>query len=886
MSRFNDDDLQDEIRAHLKIAAEERIADGADPIEARHAAAKEFGNVTLTRESARRVWIPRWFDTLADIGNDARYAMRALSKNPVFSLTVVAVLTLGIAVNAAVFTMVKSIALAPLAGVTDSAGLRVVFAETSAGRDVGISYPDFQYLREHNTVFTGLYGHRVMAVTLGRGRGAHPAYGEIVTGNYFDVLGVRASLGRTLQPADEVAPGRPAGVVISNALWHRDFGADPSIVGKTLEVNNTVMTIVGVTDPAYHGTIVSYDVDLFISQMMGPSLGANFGSTETTPAGVLADRRVTVVYALGWLKPGATMAQAAADLDKLWTDLARDRPLDGGVARLTVVPFRSYPGSGQATVLPMLIALSAMGLLVLVIACANIGGLVVVRGVSRRAELALRLAMGASRARIVRLLLVENLVLAVPGAMLGILIARRAMPMLLSYAEALAAPNRLFFNMQTDIMVIGFATLVACGSVLVFGFIPALRSSRVDLQSVLKSESPRASARGGLRAWLVVAQVAVSLLLLVGAGLVTRSLDAAEHADRGYADVGVAAVHLDLKANGYDDARGRIFYRELLDRARQLPGVESATLATFTPMAFLETRSSKVAIEGYALGRNEDLSMLSNSVGPEYFRTLRIPLIEGREFAERDDTTSTAVAVVNRTLAEKFWGSTAAAIGRKVRVGNEDWRTVVGVAADIKYVRINEAPRPYIYVPFLQVYRPDVVLHARGGAAVSVAALVDQARQAVVALDPELPIVSANSLAQATRGALLFYSFMSSMLFIFGMAGMVLAALGTYGLISYTVKQSTHEIGIRMALGASAADVVKSFLGRGMRLGALGVAIGTIAAFGVGRVLKTILYGVSATDVTSFAQAAAIVLVVVLLATLVPAWRASRADPLKALRHQ
>jgi len=884
VSGFDDDDLQEEIRAHLKIATDARIADGADAKSARQASLKEFGNVTLTRESARRVWVPRWVDTLADVANDARFALRALSKNPVFALTVVGVLTLGIAVNSAVFTMMKSIALAPLSGVTDSAGLRVVFAETSAGRDVGISYPDFQYLRQHSALFTGLYGHRFMNVTLGRGRGAHPAFAEIVTGNYFEVLGVRAQLGRTLQMFDESAPGGPAAAVISDALWRRDFSSDPAIVGKTIEVNNTVLTVVGVTDPRFHGTIVSYDVDVFVPLMMGPDLGANFGSAEATPSAVFADRSATVVYALGWLKPGVTMAQAAAEIDRLWRDLARDRPSDGGVTRLRLVPFRSYPGSGQATVLPVLIALSAMGLLVLVIACANIAGLVVVRGVSRRGEIALRLAMGASRARIVRLLLVENLVLAIPGAILGVLVAGRAMPVLLGYAEALAAPNRLFFNMQTDAMVIGFAALVACGSAFVFGFAPALRSARVDLLPVMKEDAPRGSARGGFRSGLVVAQVAVSLLLLVGAGLVTRSLKAAERADRGYSDADVTAVHVNLKANGYDEARGRIFYRQWLEAARSLPGVQSSTLATFTPMAFLETRSSKVEIEGYVLGRNEDLSMLSNAVGPSYFRTLRIPLMGGREFGERDDETSEPVAVVNRTLAERFWGDTSAAIGKKVRVGGGDWRTVVGVAADIKYVRINEAARPYIYVPFLQAYRAEAVLHLRGSASVDV--LVDRARRAIVALDPELPIVSATSLASATRGALLFYSFMSSMLFVFGMAGMALAALGTYGLVSYTVKQGTHEIGIRMALGASGLAVVTGVLRRGVRLGLLGVALGTIAAFGVGRLLKNVLYGVSATDVTSFGQALVVVLGVVLLATFVPAWRASRTDPLKALRHQ
>jgi predicted permease len=882
--RHDDEDLQEEIRAHLAMAARDRIADGDDPKAARQAALKEFGNVTLIREAARRVWIPKWFDTLRDMVSDVRYAVRALAKNPLFSLTVIGVLTLGIAVNAAVFTMIKSIALTPLSGIDNSAGLRVIFGETSAGRDVGISYPDFQSLRERSTTTTGLYGHRLLTVTLGRGRTAHQASAEAVTGNYFDVLGVRAQLGRTLQMSDESAPGRPSVVVISHGLWRRDYAADPDIVGKTVEINNKLLTIVGVTDSTYHGTIVSYDVDLFVPLMITFDLGVNFGSSETTASGVFSDRKAAVVYVLGWLKPGTTMAQATAEVAAIWSDLARDRPVDGGVTRLGLVPFRDYPGSGQATVLPVLVALSAMGLLVLVIACANIGGLVVVRGVSRRGELGLRLALGASRARIVRLLLVENLVLAIPGAIIGVALATRVMPVLIGYAEVMAAPQRLFFNMQTDALLIGFAALVAVVSALVFGFVPALRSSRIELVSVMKEEGPRGTTRSGLRSALVVAQVAVSLLLLVGAGLVTRSLDAAQRADRGYSEDRVTAITLDLKANGYDEPRGRVFYKRLLDTARAVPGTESASLAMYKPMAFLETRASKVAIEGHELGRNEDLSMLTNTIGPQYFQTLHIPLVAGREFDDHDDGTSAPVAVVNRTLAEKFWGGAVNAVGKKVRVAEGDWRTVVGVAADVKYIRINEAPRSYIYLPFLQSYKQAMVLHTRGSAPVD--ALVEQARQAIATLDPELPIVNAKSLKDETRGALLFYSFMSAMLFLFGTAGIALAALGTYGLVSYTVKQSTHEIGIRMALGASGFAVVRGFLGRGLRLGAIGAILGTLAALGVGRLLRNVIFGVSATDGVSFAQALAIVLAVVLAATLVPAWRASRTDPLKALRHQ
>jgi predicted permease len=525
-----------------------------------------------------------------------------------------------------------------------------------------------------------------------------------------------------------------------------------------------------------------------------------------------------------------------------------------------------------------------MGLLVLMIACANIAGLVLVRGVSRRGEIAVRLALGATRTRIVRLLIVENLVLALPGALLGVMLAQRGIPVLVGYAESLAAPERIFFNIGVDRLVIGFAALVACGSAIVFGFVPALQSSRVDLVTVINEDaSPRGAARGRLRTSLVVAQVAVSLLLLVGSGLAGRSVEAARRADPGFDASHVTAISVDVKQNAYDEPRGRVFYRKLLDTARADPGIESATLAGYLPLALVDTRSQRVAIEGYDPRKGEDLAFMSNTVGSDYFRTLRIRVIAGREFEDRDDDAAAPVIVVNGTFAQRFWGGAANAIGKRVRVNDGVGRTVIGVAADVKYLRINEAPRPYFYVPLLQSYRSNMILHTRGPAPVE--RLIDQARTDIAALDSELPIQSARSMAEHTRGAFLFLDLTATMLFVFGIAGMVLAGLGTYGLVSYIVKQSTHEIGIRMALGASGKSVVVAFLARGLRLGTIGAALGIVAALGGGRLLGSVLFGVSATDAISFLRALAIVFGAVILATAVPAWRAARTNPLTALRH-
>ena len=885
---LDEDEFKEEIRAQLAIAAGERVADGDDPEDARYAALREFGNVTRTTEATRRVWTPRWLDALRDLTNDFRYAVRALARNPSFSITVILVLAVGIGLNAAAFTMVKALAISPIAGVRGSGRLAVVFAEAAGGRPLRLSYVDYRQLRENDRAFSGLYGSVVATVGLGRGRHSRAVWTELVTGNYFQVLGVEASLGRTLLPSDETAPGRDPVIVISDGLWRREFAADPAIIGSTIEINNRPMTVVGVADPSFHGTTVVYDVEVFVPVTMGPDLGFAFGSREKTPSGILGDRQAALFFPQGYLRAGTTLANAQAQTDVLWTARAGERPLSDAAQRLRVAPFRETPYGAPSYILPTLVVVSAMGLLVLMIACANIAGLVLVRGLSRRGEIAMRLALGAGRRRILRLLLVENLAVALPGAILGMLLARQGIPVLVAYAERLASPQRIFFNIEVDAFVIGFTALVACLSALLFGFVPALQVTRVDLVSVINADaSPRGAARGRLRSGLVVAQVAVSFLLLVGAGLVTRTLDAARRAYPGFDATQVASVALDVKQNGYGERDGRRFYRELLDAARADGTVESATLALYEPVNLLMTRVQRVAIEGYEPRRDEDLAFLSNVIASDYFRTLRIPLVAGREFDEHDDEAAAPVIVVNRTLAERFWGQPSRALGKRIRVADGEWRTVVGVAADVKYLRINEAPRPYFYLPFPQSYRPDMILQARGAAAAADdEAFALQMREHVAAIDPDLPVENARPLLGKLAGATIFYSLAAMMLSIFGIAGMALAGLGTYGLVSYVAKQSTHEIGIRMALGASGCSVIRRFLSRGMTLGVIGAALGLAAALAASSLLQSVLFGVSATDAVSFTRAMAIVLGGVLVATIVPAWRAARTDPLSALRHQ
>jgi predicted permease len=878
--RLDDEDFQAEIQSHLAMAAEERMADGADRETARLASLKEFGNVTRTVEAARSVWMPWWAQALHDAVNDMRYAVRVLARSPAFSLTVIGVLAVGIGLNAAVFTLLKSLALSPLSGVAESADLGVVLNETSAGRRLGLSYPDYQDLRDRNQAFTGLTASAFTSLHLGLGSRAERVMGELVSGNYFQDLGVRAQLGRTLLPSDEAAPGKHPVVVLSDSLWRRIFAADPAIVGKTVHLNTFPMTVVGVAAADFHGTVVSFDIEVFAPVMMVSQIGLQVPVDST---GLLSNRDAAFLMVLGRPRPGTSLDSAAAHVAVLSEQLKRERAVSSLDRDVRVVPIWESPYGAQTYMLPAVSVMSVMGILLLMIVCGNVAGLVLVRGVSRRGEIAVRLAGGASRLRIVRLLLIENLVLAVPGALLGVALVWIGMPHLFSNGLSVALPGRLFFDLSIDRLVLAFSATAACASALVFGFVPAIRGSRIDLVAVMNEDhSPRAAARGTFRAALVVGQVAVSMLLLIGAGLVTRSLEAARRADVGFDATNVTLVLLDIKSSGYDEQRGRAFFAQLLDAVRAGQGVESASLAASSPLTFVDAGRLPVAIDGYAPQPDEDLIFLTNTVSPDYFRTLHIGLLSGREFEDRDDESSTRVAVVNETMARRFWGEPGAALGQRVRVADGAWRTVIGVARDIKYARVNEEPRPHVYLPFLQSYRTSMMLHTRGPAGVGV--LLDQAREQIRRLDPDLPISYARSLREHTDISLTVFELAASMLFLFGAAGMALAALGLYGLVSYSVKQSTHEIGIRLAVGASGGAIVREFLGRGLRLGAFGAAIGVLAAVAVMRFLQALLYGVSASDPASFAQAISVVLGTLLVATLIPAWRAARTDALAALR--
>lgn len=871
--RAIDDDLQAEIRSHLEMAERDGIADGRDPQTARLLAEKEFGNVLQTTEAARRIWRGRMVEWLVDVHQDVRFGVRQLRRNAAFSMAVIAVLTLGIGGNAVVFSMFKALALSPLPGVHQSASLAVVLRRSVGGRLEGTSYPDFRDYRDRSQAFTGLAASNMQPVILGLGRTGERVWSEMVSGNYFQVLGVGAQLGRVLLPSDEVAPGQHPVAVLSDGLWRRSFGADPAIVGKTIQVNRHPLTVVGVAAPAFQGTVVSLVMELFIPIMMQPQL----------EDGVQLDNRAdSSLMILGRLTPGVGIASASEQIAALAAQLDADQPLVGSNSRGEVRPLWQSPFGAQTYMMPAVVLLGAMGTLVLIIVCANVANLVLVRGIGRQGDLAVRTALGAGRGRILRLLFVENLVLAMPGAVLGTMLAAVALPLIWA-GIATSAPMRVNLDTSVDWMVVTFAIGLSCLSALVFGFIPAWQTSRVELATVMKENtSGRTGTRARLRGALVVAQVAVSLVLLVGAGLVFRGLGTVRGTDPGFDPRAVGSIAVDLQPAGYTSTSGPVFFERLLRAIRDDSTIESATTARFVPLGMVDPGTQPVTVEGYQPRADEDLQFLYNSVGSHYFTTLRVPMLSGREFEDEDDASSPKVAIVNETLARRFWTNPQAAIGQRIATSPGEWRRVVGVAQDLKYSRLTEPSRPYVYLAAAQSYRPSLVIHARSRAAG--AEVLERLQEHVRTLDPDLPVLSARMLADQARGDLGTFELAASALVMFGAMTIALSALGIYGLVAYTVRQSTQEIGIRLAVGASRADVVRRFVGRGLGLAGTGAALGVVGAVGITRLLANAVGPLAAIDVVSVTTATALVTVIALGASAVPAWRGSRIDPLTALR--
>lgn len=803
---------------------------------------------------------------------DIRFAGRMLGKDPGFTALAVLTLALGIGANGTLFSWINSTLLNPVPGAYDAGALVTVMrGERTEHPSPPISYLDYKDLRANNRTFAGLlaYHHDYVSLT---GAG-HPEriYGVLATANYFEVLGVRPMLGRAFLPSEENPHGGAPVVVLGYAIWRSHFGGDRALVGKTVEINRHPYTVIGVLPPEFHGCMPGLRADVWIPLGMDRNV---WGSTR------IDDRDVSWLNVLGRLKPGLSSRQAESDLNAVMQRIAEQWPkFHRGANQITLDPLWRSPFGVNVYLyrsLPMLLALAVV---LLLLACANVANLLLVRAIGRRREIAIRLSVGASRWQLMRQLMIESLLLAVAGAAVALVITRWTAGTFAAFIPPVDLP--LAMNGRVDLTVFLVTLGVSILTALIFGTLPALHSSSVPLVAALKEEAGSASVpfhKTRLLSTLVVAQISLSLLLLVCAGLFTRSLQKIRRADPGFDAGHVELASYQLTPSGYTPQQAVTFDRQLLGRVRNLPGVESATLADFSPLSFT-IHDDDVEPEGYVARLHETLNVDRATIGPDYLRTLRTPLLAGRDFTLADDLKSQPVAMVNEAFVDRYWPGMDA-IGRRVRLWDR-WWTVVGVVGNAKYRRLVYGPTPAFFVPLFQDYEDPLIIQARvtGDPRAYAAAL----EAAVHDIDPDVPVFDVNTLQSSIQFGELFERISVTFSGTFGLLALALAGIGIYGVVAYTTRQRTREIGIRMALGAEKGQVFRMVLRQGFRLALVGLVLGLGLSVVLTRFLKSFLFGVAPSDPLTFAIIALLLTSVALVACLVPARRATRVDPLVAL---
>jgi predicted permease len=800
---------------------------------------------------------------------DLRYAIRALRKSPLFTVVAVLTLALGIGANTTIYTWLNGIVLHPLPAVRDYDRMVLVISRGPDGERWSFSIPDWQDMSRAVTTVDGLAIANTVPLSVRTDGQAERTWGEVVSANYFDVLQVRPMLGRGFLPAEDSALGGHPVVVLSEGYWRRKFGGDPGIIGRVITLNSHPFTVVGVMPPHFGGNAAVLQFDMWVPlSMVGEATGSpeqyirrNWGSYE----------------AFARLKRGITIEQARREIQTIGRRFADTYVEDRNEGKDVLPMSEDY---AQAMFKPALIAVLGITAIVLLIACANVANLLLARASARRKEMGIRLALGARRWTLVRQLLIESLIVSVVGGAGGLLIASWGGGLMGALMPPVPYPVNL--DMHIDGRVLLFALAVTVGTVMLFGLVPALNASRPDLVPALKSAAGSSvRARGWLRGSLVVAQISLCAVALVAAGLFMRSLGASSRIDAGFrAPDRVLLVSTDLFLAGYNPSTGRVLQRELLDRVRSLPGVSSATFAGIVPLGFGGNNTGNVTIDGYVPAKDENMAVHNDAVTPHYFETLGTPLLAGREFTEQDDSGSMRVVVVNEAFAKKYLPGRDP-IGKWVDFGGGK-RTIIGVAATAKYRQLNERPLPYVFLPLAQDYNAGLTLHVR--AAGDPKLLTESLRRTFASLDPNLPFLDVRTFQEHMGAAVFFMRLGAIMLGLFGGLALLLSAMGIYSVIAYSVSQRTREIGIRTALGAARRDILSLVVGEGMVLTGIGIVIGGALAFAVGRLLQSQLVGVGAGDPVTFLSIGTLLAIVAAVACWVPARRASRVDPVVALR--
>ncbi|HYT66179.1 MAG TPA: ABC transporter permease [Vicinamibacterales bacterium] len=801
--------------------------------------------------------------------NDVKFAWRMFVRRRAFTAVAVLILALGIGANTTIFSWTQTVLLSPLSGVADQGRILVVQSATAERDGLSVSYPNFQDLRAAKPDgIADFVAFRLLPMNLRADSEPIRVFGELVSANFFDFFGVRPVLGRGFRADEGLVADRDAVAVISHDLWVRAFAADPSTVGRCVMLNGRSFTIVGIAPADFHGSVAAVVLDIYVPVTMQKALLS--GDRLSQRAGGWLE-----VYAR--LADGAAARQVQANIGVAGARLVAQYPDANRSRELRAVPL--WRAGASSVLLPVLATLMAMVLVVLLIASANLAGLLLASAAARQREIAVRLAVGASRWQVIRQMLVETLLLSAAGCVGGLVFARWAAGLLDAFVPRTPFPLR--FDAHIDAYSIMFAMAISIATTIVAGVMPALRASRLQVGVTLKDASPSTAGQAGrVRRMLVVAQVGLSVVLLVCASLFARSLTHSGSMDPGFSLRNGLLASIDLQPAGYDAARGSVFLQQLLDSVSTIPHVTGATVARTMPLDLGGSSDMTVSIDGYAPRDGEEVMAYYNQVGPAYFETMGIPLVQGRGITRHDVAGQPAVAVINETMARRYWPGRDA-VGATMRFGSGPV-TIVGIAHDGKYSRLSEAPRNYMYLPALQSYRPDLLLHVRTDA--DAAGVLPAIRAVVHDLDPNLPLFDVRTIDQHMRLSMFIARMAASMLGVFGALGLLLASVGLYGVIAFNATQRTREIGLRMALGAAQQDVAWLVMRQGLALSAIGLTTGLLLAFGAGQVLAKQLVGVSPGDPISFAGTAIVLLLVASLASAIPARRAARLDPLVALR--
>ena len=872
-----DQDLDQEIRGYLELLAEEKVRSGMSRYAALEQARRELGGVEQIKENVRDVRVGVSMDNLLQ---DVRYGLRVLRRNPGFAATAILTLALGIGTTTAIFSVVDAVVFKPLPFPTADRLVRIQSVIAASGNGNGVaSYPDFLDWRARNHVFNGMVVFRTNDFNLIGPRQPLHLQGAVVSAQLFSMLGVTPALGRSFLPAEDnpAAAGGTDPVILSYGLWQWEFGSDASALGRTIQLGDQLFTVVAVMPRAFQFPIQAEPVELWTTIAVDARGGSN---------AMAAQRGAHYLDVAGVLKPGVKLLQAQAELAAIASTLNREHP-ENKARTVRIVP--EIEGIAGPIRAPLLVLLGAVGC-VLLIVCVNVANLLLARATGRRKEMAVRAALGAGRGRAARQLLTESVSLGLLGGGLGLALALASLRLLVRLTPA-EVPRLNAIGL--DGRLLSFAFLISLAAGILFGLAPALRVSKVSLTESLK-ESGLGSGSGGkehsrLRNALVVSEVALAVVLLLASGLLIQSFLHLTQVDPGFNRHRVLTLQLDSPA-GRQDSQVPAFYRDVVAQIGALPGVRSASAVASPPLTGENIRSS-IEIEGQPTPMGSRASAAFNAIEPNYFRTLGISLVAGQDFTEHDDLRSTPVAIINRTLAQRFFPNQDP-IGRHIRpgVGNgygpgePPRREIVGVVGDVKQGDPGAEAAPEVYAPLAQCpFSPMfIVVHTVNDPQ----SIVAPVRRQVASLDKNTPIYHVETLDQYFAQSVAAPRFITLLLSGFAGLALLLASVGIYGVISYIAVQRTHEIGIRMALGAQKGEILRTVIGKGLAPALAGLAIGIAGALRLTRLLSSLLYGVNPTDPLTFAAVSLILLGVALAACYIPARRAAKVDPMKSLRYE